>query len=255
VTLVIPIIAAAALWTAPRAETGVIGDSGLGYLQFIDESSVPCEMITTEVPGTRCRQSEAGVSPRTVVLGDSHGEHLFAGMLLDKPEVPSAYVYLEDWPSIISSDSQGVVKQIAASSSIESVIISARWNEVNVQSAQLAETLIELIAAGKQVTVLDDVPYFAFHAMECEYARFIGPKSQCTMPRDEFDAFRENYISELADVVEASRADFLAVGSTFCTTEECSMVRDGVLQYADNGHLNIEGSRSVSEALTRAGVI
>ena len=244
-TLGAPLLAGSALLVLPGAATGLEGDTELGYLDFITANSTECERLSISVPGTRCRQSQLGRDPQVIVVGDSHGEHLFPGLIDELASVPSAYVYLEDWPSIVSEDSVGVVQQIAGNAAVDTVVLSARWNEVNVRSPQLMESAQVLRDAGKTVVILDDVPYFEFHAMECQYARLIGPRPRCTMPIGEFLTFRERYLPGLREVASTTGSDLIEVGGLFCTEESCSMVRDGVIHYADNGHLNREGSRAL----------
>jgi len=252
-TMAVPIAASLALLFAPNASTGLEGDTELGYLDFIAGNSVECTNITTSVPGTRCRQSHADAAPELVIVGDSHGEHLFPGVMETLTDLPSAYVYLEDWPSIVSSDSLAVIDQIAQGESISTVLVSARWNAVNVESPQLQESLRTWAASGKRVVVVDDVPYFEFHAMECQYARLLGPRPQCTMPVSEFQEFRASYVPRLRDIAVANDAAFVEVGGIFCDEQVCSMVRNDRIQYADNGHVNREGSIALMNELVSEG--
>lgn len=248
-TMVVPVGAALLLLGLPSASTGLEGDTKLGYLNYIAQNSVACTGISVAVPGTRCRQTQPHLDPELIIIGDSHGEHLFPGAIDVLSGVPTAYVYLEDWPSIVSQDSVEVIEQVAGMQSVQTVVVSARWNPINVESHQLSESLAQLTSAGKKVLVLDDVPYFDFHAMECQYARVLGPRPRCTMTRADFDVFRESYVGRLAEVSSESAADFAHVGLLFCDDELCSMVQNGRIQYSDNGHLNRDGSVLVLDSL------
>lgn len=203
-------------------------------------------------PGTRCRQSVAQVDPGLVVIGDSHGEHLFPGLLAEAMDVPLAYVYLEDWPSFVSEDSRAVPRVVADLDSVETVLLSARWNRVNVESAQLRETIETLRDAGKEVVLLDDVPYFEFHAMECEFVRAIGPRPRCDAAASDYGELQDEYVPQLEALARHTGADYVPIGDVFCTADTCSMVKDGILQYADNGHVNVQGSRTLAQEILRA---
>lgn len=254
ITWLAPLMAVAVVSVLPQPTTGYEGTSGINYLAFIDENSVPCEFASAVVAGTRCRQTSPGVHPSVVVIGDSHGEHLFPGLIEQASSIPAAYLYLEDWPSIVSVDSQSIPRAIADLETVDTVLLSARWNAVNVGSPQLIETITVLQEAGKKVIILDDVPYFEFHAMECEYVRVLGPRPQCTMNVSDYQQLKTAYRAELERISRDTGAEFIEVGDVFCRDETCSMVKDGVLQYADNGHLNVQGSRTVVQELMRTDI-
>ena len=245
VTWVAPVMAVLLVVFTPKPTTGLEGTSGVDYLTFIQGNSSTCEFTTVVVPGTRCRQSIQGVNPEVVVIGDSHGEHLFPGLISETPEKPSAYIYLEDWPSIVSADSVAVVDSVARRESVEVVLVSARWNGVNVESPQLVQTIKTLRQAGKKVVLLDDVPYFEFHAMECEFVRLVGPRPRCDMSRSNYQELRNGYVAQLELIAGETDAELLSVGEVFCSLDRCSMVNGDVLQYADNGHVNVQGSRTL----------
>ncbi len=245
VTWVAPVMAVLLVVITPKPTTGLEGTSGVDYLAFIQGNSSTCEFTTVVVPGTRCRQSIQGVNPEVVVIGDSHGEHLFPGLISEIPEKPSAYIYLEDWPSIVSADSVAVVDSVARLESVEVVLVSARWNGVNVESPQLRQTIETLRQAGKKIVLLDDVPYFEFHAMECEFVRLVGPRPRCDTSRSDYQELKNGYVPQLEMIARETDAELLSVGEVFCSLDSCSMIDGDVLQYADNGHVNVQGSRTL----------
>ncbi len=222
------------------------GNTGVGYLEYIAENSYPCEIPQTPGNLSRCRQSQADGPISVALIGDSHAEHLFPGIMTAFPDTNILYTYLPGWPYETSENSALTISSIAEDPSIGVVVISSRWDEGQVRSAELASTVQLMASSGKATYLVNDGPYFSFNAQECKYQRPLGQKQQCDESSAEFQANFDSYngaFQALAAVTPGT--SLLDISENFCQDGVCSMLIGDQIMYSDQGHLNVDGSNYV----------
>ena len=268
VVVLAPIVAAAGVramandyWT-PRYEAGevaIANDGDIGqdeWLRYLRDTFYACtpHELRARAPSwegvVRCQQSKPGPDVTVALIGDSHAEHLFLGLAEALPEQNVAYYIRDDGLSAANPDVARIVKHVAASPSIEAVVVSALWNLRGVRARELSATLRTIGEAGKTVFVTDDVPYFPFDPFGCKYRQALLLPTDCSMGTVRFRREYAQYYPELrATVARVPQAQLLRTAQYFCNESACDMARDGHLLFRDRSHLNLNGSRFLARRL------
>lgn len=238
---------------------GYEGDIGHDeFHKYVDEHFEKCS--ATEIAEradiwngyVRCSQSKLGVPVDTVVLCDSHAEHLYIGLAEALMDKNVAFYTKGDMPFMDGSNASYLIEYIGASEKISSVIISAYLGkrlelmrpEVDFKE-ELKKTVVFLKGKGKKVSLILDLPIFTFKPELCKGYRWIYKKeSKCSMPLSEYHTILDLYKKEMeALAVEIKDVAVINPESIFCDDKICSMVDNGKILYRDFNHLNIEGSK------------
>jgi peptidoglycan/LPS O-acetylase OafA/YrhL len=248
-------------WT-PRYESGDMpianhGDIGqAAWFSYMRASFYPCtpKEIRERAPKwdgvARCQQSKPGSDLAVAVIGDSHAEHLFLGLADALAEENIVYYIVNDALVTTDADLARIVKRVAASHSIKTVVVNAFWHARGVHGAQLLTTLETLSTAGKTIFVTDDVPFFSFDPFECKYRQALFLPTNCSTDAQQFRRDYARYYPELlATVQQVPRAHMLNTARYFCGKTTCGMARNGQLLYRDSDHLNINGSRFLAKQI------
>jgi len=239
--LIVPLLVSIAT-PSPRFE----GTVGTEYLETIWATSVPCDLDQDPADGSRCFQSRSDQPLSVVVVGDSHAEDLYLGLQRSLPNATVGYAYLPDWPYRASANAQSTFRQIADSSTIETVVVNARWDEGGASSDEVAHEVQVLADSNKSVFLADDRPTFTFHAERCQYKPWIGLRTQCQESSERFLANYAEYRPTLERIAGSfDNVHILNTASGICDSRSCSMTTGGDLLYADAGHFNEIGSQWV----------
>ena len=207
----------------------------------------------------RCRQSRAD-AVETVLLGDSHAEHLFVGLAEQLPASTVAYYVHATPPLLVHEWFARLARDVLARPEIRTVIVAMYWSTYRDAPAsivppgssverEVVRMARQLLDQGKRVYVTDDVPAFPFTPDRCRGRRY-GPEPQCTVPYASLVA----QFSEADRIVGAitrmdPRIGLLRTRRAFCEGEVCTMAAGGQLLYRDTHHLNLPGSRVAAAAL------
>ena len=110
---------------------------------------------------------------------------------------------------------------------------------------ELAKTVDALIAAGKKVYLVDDVPGFFFTPDRCQGRRWLATRPTiCGISVELDNKIYKEYIASLENVVAGQPAiKLLFIHRYFCDDSECRMTKGRQLLFSDRNHLNINGSR------------
>ncbi|MCH9789137.1 MAG: hypothetical protein K0U44_09385, partial [Actinomycetia bacterium] len=191
-------------------------------------------------------QSQKDTPLTVVAVGDSHAEDLYLGLRANLPDSNVGYVYLPGWPYETSSNSASTFQQIADSQTIDTVIINARWDDGGAESDELATQLDILQNANKTTFLADDRPRFSFPAERCQYQPWVGPRAQCAESSSPYFSTYREYLALLTKAATVrDNVHLLNTSDGICDDQVCSMVNDGSLFFADEGHLNEIGSEWV----------
>ena len=250
----VPLVIAATLGHVLPPTSKYQGDLGAAnYLTYIDQHSSPCEGALGDLPWDRCRQSQPQSPIDTFVIGDSHAEHLYPGLIDAIPDSNIAYAYLADWPLGAEARSTAVFDALSADPSIRSVVINARWSDNLYGEQEVAARVRQLADSGKVVFLGNDGPFFSFHARECKFDRPLFFNDRCDESSEGFMALREANEPKLQAMVSGiNSAHILDTSGVWCTEGSCSMLNGGDLLFADQGHLNVLGSRFLANHLLAA---
>ncbi len=208
----------------------------------------------------RCFQTRPSGPIDTLLLGDSHAEHLLAGLAQAMPERNIAFYGKGALPTFGSTEFNTIFQRVLKNSDIKEVFITAnwpgRWKErasARVMEEDLVATLGAVIHEGKQVVLIGDVPKFTFDPQRCKYKRPLSSGSQCEI--SEADARVQNgiYWPTLQAVQRSLPAiQLISLKDVFCHAGPCSMALDGEVMFRDSNHLNILGSRRVGAFILEA---
>ena len=208
----------------------------------------------------RCFQSKADSAVDIVVIGDSHGEHLYMGIANALPQYNVAYYIKAELPFIDKADFNDIFTEISRSQTIKKVILAAFWSrrvgdlaaDADVEPSFVG-TIAMLESAGKQVFVADNIPMFPFAPNRCSHARrFASQPVRCDVDKSDVLSKSKKFREVLSRVLAAKPSvQVIDVERYFCNDRTCRMEKDGLLLYRDNRHLNINGSIYVGNAIVR----
>lgn len=209
----------------------------------------------------RCFQSKAQSSIDLVILGDSHAEHLFAGLSESYPALNVA-VYPRSGlsPFIRYAEFKEIYQSVLNDRNLKDVVLTSMWGrgdplsleDQKVFAADLDETLTALNKAGKRVTLITDSPKFYFDAQRCKFNHPVTGNSQCNQPIDSYQEVLDSYVPILQSAVNLHRdVRLIDLRHVFCTDQTCHMAINAEMLYRDDHHLNLHGSRIAAKFIAR----
>lgn len=233
----------------PRYESGAIqgkyeGDIGaIGFESFTKANSLSCR---NGLANPDIQECEADIA----VLGDSHADHLVPGLIDNYPNLAVLDLGNEFFIAPETSQSKIDKKLLVNNDFVKIVVINKYWAHSGVPN-QIRALIKSLSDSDKKVVILDDVPNFPFDAFTCKYGKSIFlNSSSCTIPREKFDRQLSQYQPQLDSLLRISGNVIIFNSSQiFCSKDNCSMVKNGVLNYLDLNHLNVNGSKLVTRRM------
>jgi hypothetical protein len=230
-------------------------------LKYLSETTVSCNSDifpeASKENGLNCGQSQPG-KPEILILGDSHAQHLFAGIHEANPNRNIAYATTAVPSSLTSALPlfehplfKEIYQNIFAEKSVRAVILNASWAakigqippsvNLGIELERIAQALEQ---QGKKLYLVTDVPNFPFHAGRCKYNGRLGSSSKCSMSQSDLDRQYQSYIGYLRTVErEYSNVELIDISYKFCNGVSCEMAQSGNLLYYDGGHLSVYGSK------------
>ncbi|HEX4925564.1 MAG TPA: acyltransferase family protein [Bdellovibrionales bacterium] len=293
-------VSAKAVLAVSAGAVTVVGGLGLaGHFGLKDESLTDwrrvnhglnelCEFRSRFEPVSACVTSS---KPKYLVWGDSTAMALVPGLLASRPGVGLAQAtrsvcgphlelapvmteigYGREWPSECLAFNQSVLEYLAATPSVEVVILSGKFGKHVVsperrvsragveQTASLSaahESLAATVAAirklGKRVVIIKPPPRGRFDAGLCLERRAQakptwGVRSDCAIDRlllGSEAGFTHEFFETLPKAI-GPVADF---DSALCDRRWCRTEIDGTFIYRDAGHFSIDGSIEVGRRM------
>jgi peptidoglycan/LPS O-acetylase OafA/YrhL len=220
-----------------------------------------------------CLQADPAADPTVALVGDSHAFHVVAGLTQYYRSVGENLLMLGTRHPYWGLDPAGDPYQAATQQMLElalntptirTVVFSTHLrfytapdHRVNVDAAR--ETFRRLLAAGKRVIFMHDVPVLGFDPRSCIKRAGVASSATrvpCAIPRAEWDA----QVAQHREVVARLAAEFPQIewfesAAALCDDKRCSAMLDGRLMYRDANHLSYEGDLLIgrSFAAWRAG--
>lgn len=235
-----------------EALSGDVGHSA--RMEAMDKMSFGCpfeqveDVFQTDNGILRCMQSKQQGTPIDIaILGDSHAEHLYPGIVEEVPSKNVAYQYLFDWPRRMSDNSELAVNQIVNSPDITHVVINSAWTGAE-DSEFLAGLFQRITDTGKTVILTDDIPDFPFDAAACKYRPNLVQDRVCSFSSPGIARAHIDRLANLEALSDAnSNVSLVRTHGLFCDNKGCAMQQDGELLYEDDNHLNLQGSKLVGQ--------
>ena len=241
-----------------RFEMRLGGDVGHDeFHQFVDASFVDCEPSSVAQVAMvwndflRCKQSMMG-APEIVLLGDSHAEHLFAGLAQALPDVNVAFYPPFALPYIDNVQYREVFNALANRDEPALVLLTMHYLErvrsVREFEENFGQTIEFLQSHDHQVVLVGDIPRFGIPAEACLFTNSSEKVAEyCSIPFSEYYDQRNIYHSSLIRLSQTYNIDYIEIDSIVCDVTRCSMVSGSNLLYRDNNHLNLMGTQLVGQ--------
>ncbi|HEY1057295.1 MAG TPA: acyltransferase family protein [Limnobacter sp.] len=263
---------------------------GLYQWRFKDKD---CQQRVSFDP-PQCRFHDRGYRPSIAILGDSHAGALFDGLdqamssqqlgviHLGAPGCPPFYD-LNHPPTLYKSWEKcsiainPALDYVRNNKDIETIVLSvyfdwSRKDEPSFDSelmyegearlkggmawkASMRRTLSALLASGKKLVFVLDVPHLGFDPKSCKTLRpVLGDakrQAACHQSRQDIDQWfvssRQAHIidalKEFPEVLVVNAADAV------CDQSRCYGLKDGLLLYSDSNHLSVAGSVLVGKLI------
>jgi peptidoglycan/LPS O-acetylase OafA/YrhL len=244
--------------TAAQAQVVYSGDHGhQAFNEWLTQHTAPCTpnhffaSAETWEGHVRCRQSRPG--PVDVALvGDSHAEHLFPGLVQQYPQLNIAY-YFKIGPAVLGNPKfDAIFEHLARTPSIRHVVLTMFWERrlggvrPNTRFGPLlSQTIEHLKSPGRTITLTTGVPHFNFDPDLCRLRRphLSGEGARC-----EGLSTVHPLIEQALHNAKAQGAQVLDTRAFFCSSpQDCSMVQGDHILYRDDNHLNLYGSNALAQ--------
>lgn len=226
-----------------------------------------------------CLQQDSNKPPTTLLIGDSHANHLYPG-LLNKPITTGGNLFnfgvSSCLPFLNSPDKKcnflidKALSLAVNSPSVKTVILSSyidsytdKYTDSPIDSntkkktfiylqATIRNTFQKLINANKQVIFVFDIPKLDFRPTACVKRpwRISGQTSKipCATQRDKINDHQREYREVIFEVLaEYPKVKIWDITSAFCDSQYCWAIKENKMLYRDNNHLNKTGSLYLSD--------
>ena len=234
--------------------------------------ALPCDSVTADW----CEFGDLENPERSVVvIGNSHAGHLIAGLerygadhgwkitLMRKTGctgVSTAAQTAETHPDCVAW-SRRVLDEVRSDATVDAVVIATNNDAaqylvrdgadaatVDAVRADVAANLASLVAAGKAVLAVGDVPRLDSPAPECVDLHHLE-YDPCGFPRSRGEE-HGNVVAEAARLTPG--VGFQSLLPYLCDATRCHVVIGGVVVYIDEHHLSASFSRSLGPYLGRS---
>jgi len=207
------------------------------YYSYAQELGTECRLELA------CMQSRNSNIPDIVIIGNSHGAHLFVGLAEFFPN--RNVVWIHD-SSIIDGEIglDRIIKQVPTP---EYFVVGEYLSKPGNQKLEIpwAEAFHNLSLTGAQVLVTNGSPTLEYPAYKCKYGVFWDPSlHRCKFPSGGNNSRYEEYsvgLEAAAGLLEAVRV--VDSYHLFCDSMTCRIGSDKAIYFRDLNHFGIEGSR------------
>lgn len=196
----------------------------------------------------QCAIKNNNLTPRVLLLGDSHSEHLFLGLAHRLNDLNVQYIDTGGLPVGISNANKNIFRYVNKLPSPKVVILSAFWSNRGVPISLKTE-IQSVRKAGAAVLLVSDNPSFSLNPLDCKFAKKENLETLCyeKLPQSFSEIKTQMFLTKIS---QDENIDYVEIRDLFCSTESlCSMIHDDKLLFRDNNHLSIYGSHFVAKRL------
>lgn len=217
-----------------------------------------------------CLLDDVTRDPTVVVLGDSHAYHLIAGQTRywrargeNTMHLGTRVPYL-GWPTGDDPYQQATPRMLDLAintPSVKVIVIStfAKLHLLNEHGKQstgmLRETMRQMLAAGKQVVWVNDIPKIDFEPRACIPRAGIASsqtRTDCSMPAATWKQAVAPHDEAVASVLkDFPQVKVFDAAAQLCDAGRCHVIIDGMLMYRDTHHLSYRGDLWMGERFAR----
>jgi peptidoglycan/LPS O-acetylase OafA/YrhL len=236
-----------------------------------------------------CIYGDQSGSPGFILWGDSHARALLPAMdaLAEETGITGVHASSASCPPIQGwtapnrfVDCQGInrsIVEVIHESEVKVVVLAASWvgyfgvrdpiptspataSRSDVEVANdgpesddlqlLAESIRSLMADGVEVWLVRDVPRFRFDPPRRVYTAALLRRDVHTLgqPYSDYLAAMEPF-DRMSDLLQEEGVNVVDLPDLLCESAFCPVVKDGVVVYADNNHLSVEGALLIRSRL------
>lgn len=259
-------LAGGAVYASNGVEQKSSGDYGHdAFFEFHENKYLRCEnkniYETSNVykKWVRCWQTKPG-EPDLVLLGDSHAEHLFAGLAEALPDKSIAFYIEGGRPALDDPEFNVIFEELKSAKKKMHILIADHYvADYAVNPGRIVEdierTINFLSAAGHKVALLGDVLKFNASPQECLFRGRSPPLrkkinvNDCEIKIEDAQLQEDIYQPYLKFISEKKGTKYFPISRILCGVGSCPMF-DGVnLYYRDQNHLSLIGSMVLGRRL------
>lgn len=136
---------------------------------------------------------------------------------------------------------QLVMKQLAG---VDTLILSAVWSSAELFNNRFAETIKRVSPVVRKIILLGPTPHLKDTAPRCIRNQDLDA---CATSRREFEehtARARNFLKSIAEKNDA--IEYIDVTDFFCTTDTCTVLKNGYALYWDSYHVSATAARNFS---------
>lgn len=220
-----------------------------------------------------CLLDQPNKDPSVILIGDSHAYHIVAGLTRYYRSRGENLWYLGTRVPFIGLPDRDdpyqkatpVMLQLALSTpGIKTVIISTAIKlqmenaEGRAEVAALRETLRQLLAAGRDVIMVYDLPRLDFEPRSCIRRAGVASsqtRADCAMPRTVFDQNVARHNIALQSVLkDFPQVQVFDTAAPLCDAQQCHAMLGNTLMYRDTHHLSYRGDLYMGELFAKQQV-
>ncbi|MCK5889714.1 MAG: acyltransferase [Methylococcales bacterium] len=226
-----------------------------------------------------CLQENKHLAATAVLLGDSHANHFYPG-LLNKPAttggnlfnvgVSSCLPFFDSPDKKCTQLMNKALNLVIEAPAVKTIILSAYihsftdkyiFNNHEINPIKKPSTLLktamrntfqQLLNANKRIIFIFDIPKLDFRPLACRKRpwRINGQiaKTPCAIQRAKINEQQQEYRHFISDVLsEFPTITLWDTSPAFCDTQHCWAMKNNKMLYRDNNHLNKTGSLYLSD--------
>ncbi len=207
----------------------------------------------------QCWQTMHG-EPDIVLLGDSHAEHLFAGLANAFADKNIAFYIKGGRPALDDENFRTIFEELGRSKKQMHIFLANHYlpdyqNNPERLRQDFGGTMAYLTDAGHKVAIIGDILRFDGSPQDClgqsnrPILRKMPDLEKCVIDFEQAAQQESVYEPVLKSLAAQYASPYFPLSRLICSETNCSMISNGVLYYRDSNHLNIEGSVFVGSRL------